>query len=104
MTVTISDDFSTIYLTHSVTLSLSLSLSLYLFISFSLSFSLPLHLFLSLFLFISFSLSLSLSLISLSQDLVAVVSEGDLFKAEVLDIRDFGVVVKIARAQEVRTC
>ena len=31
-----------------------------------------------------------------------MVKEGDLFPAEVLDVKDFGVVVKIARAQEVR--
>ena len=39
----------------------------------------------------------------LINDLVALVKEGDLFSAEVLDVKDFGVVVKIARAQEVST-
>jgi polyribonucleotide nucleotidyltransferase len=37
---------------------------------------------------------------SFVQDLVSVVSVGDVFPAEVVDIKDYGVMVKITRAQE----
>jgi predicted RNA-binding protein with RPS1 domain len=36
----------------------------------------------------------------LVQDLVVVVKEGDVYAAEVVDVKDFGAVVKIARAKE----
>ena len=36
----------------------------------------------------------------LVQDLVVVVKEGDIYSAEVVDVKDFGAVVKIARAKE----
>jgi polyribonucleotide nucleotidyltransferase len=36
----------------------------------------------------------------LVQDLVAVVKEGDVYVGEIIDVKDFGAIVKIARAQE----